>query len=203
MRYLSPLFLFAYRCGVRVCAKAFSLLISGAFAQFGRATVVQYPVRLSGEDRIAIGDRVFFGAGSWLQTLPDGDNKSAAIVIGNGCSSSGNCVISAVRSVTLEEDVLLARNVYISDHIHRYKETDIPVMAQGVDKVEPVLIKRGAWLGQNVVVCPGVTIGRGAVIGANSVVLHDIPDFCVAVGAPARVVKSISAPESSLLNQAK
>ena len=104
---------------------------------------------------------------------------------------SGMCVISAVRQVFLEESVLLARNVYISDHIHKYSEIDVPILAQGLDKIKPVLIKRGAWLGQNVVVCPGVTIGVGAVVGANSVVNQDIPDYAVAVGSPAKVVKRI------------
>jgi acetyltransferase-like isoleucine patch superfamily enzyme len=150
-----------------------------------------YPIRLNGEERIAIGDHVFIGSGSWLQTLPDRENKAVAVSIGKGTSFAGACVISAVRSVTLEEDVLLARNVYISDHIHKYTNAGVPVMAQGLDKILPVLIKRGAWLGQNVVVCPGVTIGEGAVVGANSVVTKSLPDYCVAAGAPARVLKAI------------
>ena len=79
--------------------------------------------------------------------------------IGKGSSIAGGCVISAVRSVQLEDNVLLARNVYISDHMHKYTDTEIPVIAQGIDNIKPVLVKRGAWLGQNVVVCPGVTIG--------------------------------------------
>jgi acetyltransferase-like isoleucine patch superfamily enzyme len=86
---------------------------------------------------------------------------------------------------------LIARNVYISDHIHKYSQADLPILAQGLDKIGGVLIKSGAWLGQNVVVCPGVTVGTGAVVGANSVVNQDIPDFCVAAGSPARVVKKI------------
>ncbi len=191
MRSVSRLFLFLYRTSIRVRGKLFSLLISGAFARLGSKTVLMYPLRLNGEKRIAIDDRVFIGPGSWLQTLPDGNNNSIAVSIGEGTSIVGACVISAVRSVKLEENVLLARNVYISDHMHKYTDIETPVMAQGVDKIEPVLIRRGAWLGQNVVVCPGVTIGRGAVVGANSVVVQDIPDFCVAVGAPARVVKII------------
>ena len=203
MRALSQLLVSGYRGWVRLRCKIFSLLISGAFAAFGRKTVLMLPLRLEGEGRIAIGDGVFIGSGSWLQTLPDAENTPVAVSIGSGTSVAGACVISAVRSITLEEDVLLARNVYISDHMHRYTDRDTPVRAQGLDKIEPVLIKQGAWLGQNVVVCPGVTIGRGAVIGANSVVVRDIPDFCVAVGAPARVVKSISPPESSLANRAK
>lgn len=191
MKYLARLYLFLYRASIRLRSKIFSLLISGAFAHFGKRTVLMYPLRLSGEERIAIGDRVFIGPDSWLQTLPDGENKSIAVSIGKGTSVVGACVISAVRSVQLEENVLLARNVYISDHMHKYSDTETPVMAQGIEKIGAVLIKRGAWLGQNVVVCPGVTIGAGAVIGANSVVIQDIPDFSVAVGAPARVVKTI------------
>jgi serine acetyltransferase len=191
MKYLGQLILFVYRSVIRVKSKCFSLLISGAFARFGKKTVLITPIRLSGEERIAIGDEVYVGAGSWLQTLPDGDNQSVAISIGSGTRIAGACVISAVRNVSLEPDVLLARNVYISDHTHKYTQTERPIHAQGLDKIGPVLIKKGAWLGQNVVVCPGVTIGRGAVVGANSVVIQDIPDFCVAVGTPARVVKQL------------
>lgn len=191
MRSLSSLFLFGYRGWIRLRCKIFSLLISGAFARFGRKTVLTNPIRLSGEERIAIGDHVFIGPGSWLQTLPDGENTSIALSIGKGTSVAGACVISAVRSVQLEENVLLARNVYISDHAHKYTDTEIPVIAQGLDDIKPVVVKRGAWLGQNVVICPGVTIGTGAVIGANSVVTRDVPDYCVAAGAPARVLKDI------------
>ncbi len=191
MKPLSRLFAALYRISIRLRAKAFSLLISGAFADFGSKTILMYPIRLKGEERIAIGDHVFIGPGSWLQTLSDAENKSVAMSIGKGSSCAGACVISAVRSVILEENVLLARNVYISDHIHKYADRDVPVMAQGLDKILPVLIKRGAWLGQNAVVCPGVTIGVGAVVGANSVVTKSIPDYCVAAGAPARVLKTI------------
>jgi acetyltransferase-like isoleucine patch superfamily enzyme len=188
---------------LRSRSKLFSVLISGAFCSFGRETVLMCPIRLEGVGRIVIGDRVFIGPGSWLQALPDIPNETVGISIGNGTRVAGACVISAVRSVTLEEDVLLARNVYISDHIHKYNEAGVPIMSQGVAKIEPVRIKRGAWLGQNVVVCPGATIGRGSVVGANSVVLHDVPDFSVAVGAPARVVKMISASQPTFAKQLK
>jgi acetyltransferase-like isoleucine patch superfamily enzyme len=191
-RSISRTFLFSHRLWRRLQAKLFSLLAAGAFARFGSRSILEPPVRLLGEARVALGDRVYFGAGSWLQALPDGANCSVAISVGNGVSSAGGCVISAVRSVVIEEDVLLARNVYISDHIHKYTDTDLPVLAQGCDKIAPVRICRGAWLGQNVVVCPGTTIGRGAVIGANSVVNRSIPEFSVAAGAPARVVKTFA-----------
>jgi len=182
-----------HKLTIRLRDKAFSVMISGAFARFGMNSVLQYPIRLSGEDRIEIGDGVFIGANSWLHTQRDGENTAPALYIGSGTSVTGGCVISAVRHVVLEQGVLLARNVYISDHAHRYGDREQPILSQGVDKIAPVLIRRGAWLGQNVVVCPGVTIGKGAVIGANSVVNRDVPDWCVAAGAPARVLREIGA----------
>jgi acetyltransferase-like isoleucine patch superfamily enzyme len=191
MRPVSRMFLACYRGYIRIISKGFSLLISGGFAGFGKGSILTPPFRLAGEERIEIHERVFVGSGCWLQTMDDAGSRDLAISIGSGTSIAGACVISAVRSVRLEENVLLARNVYISDHIHKYTERDTPILAQGVDKIRPVLIKAGAWLGQNVVVCPGVTIGAGSVIGANSVVTGDIPDRSVAVGSPARVVKSI------------
>jgi acetyltransferase-like isoleucine patch superfamily enzyme len=189
MTPLSRLFLLVYRSWIRIRNRCFSLLVSGAFARFGKKAVLTLPIRLSGEQRIDIGDQVFVGSGAWLQAIDDGENASTAIWLGHGTSIAGTCVISAVRSVKIEEYVLLARNVYISDHMHKYSETSVPILEQGVEKIGPVLIKRGAWIGQNVVVCPGVTIGRGAVVGANSLVNRDVPDFSVAVGSPARVVK--------------
>jgi acetyltransferase-like isoleucine patch superfamily enzyme len=203
IQYASRLALFWYRGGARLKAKIFSLLISGAFARFGSHSVVVPPLRLSGEGRIAVGDRVFVGSGAWLQGLPDGNNRRIAISIGNGVSIAGACVISAVRSVQLEDEVLLARNVYISDHSHKYSDTQHSILSQGLDKVAPVRIGRGAWLGQNVVVCPGVTIGPGAVIGANSVVTGDIPAFSVAAGAPARVVKTLNVHDPASAEVAK
>jgi lipopolysaccharide O-acetyltransferase len=175
----------------RVRRRSFSWLAAGSFASFGPGSVLETPIRISGEHRIAIGRDVFVGPGCWFQTLYEGGTE-VALVLGDGVNIAGNCVISAVSDVRLGRKVLLARNVYISDHIHAYDDTEAAVLDQGVARVEPVEIGDGAWLGQNVVICPGVRVGRGAVIGANAVVLDDIPDYCLAVGAPARVVREFA-----------
>jgi acetyltransferase-like isoleucine patch superfamily enzyme len=172
-----------YRLGVRARDKAFSLAVSGAFESFGPRTVIQLPVRVQGERQIALGSGVFVGANSWLQALGNG-----RLQIGDGTAFAGGCVISAATSVRLGQKVLVARNVYVSDHIHAYADAERAVLEQGLTNLEPVEIRDGAWLGENVVVCPGVTIGRGAVIGANAVVREDVPDYAVAVGIPAHVV---------------
>ncbi len=167
-----------------------SILIGGAFAEFGKKSILSPPVRLKRVDRIRIGNGVFIGPNSWLITLPDGNNKNPAISIGDRTSLVGSSVISAVRQVIIEDRVLIARNLYISDHSHKYTNNKLPICDQGFDKIKPVLVRRGSWIGQNVVICPGVTIGIGSVIGANSLVNKDIPDYCVAAGSPAKVIKS-------------
>lgn len=175
----------AYRGLRRVRDRAFARFAGGAFAGFGRGSVIVLPVRLAGERRIAVGTDVYIGAGSWLRTGP---GEGVALEIGDGTSIAGDCVLSAERSVHVGRRVLMARNVYIADHAHAFDDPSRPVLDQGVTDVAPVVIGDGAWLAQNVVVLPGVRIGAGAVVGANSVVRADVPDHAVAVGAPARVV---------------
>ena len=188
-----------YRLTIRARDKTFSSLVAGAFASYGERSVIQLPVRLCGECRIAVGSGVFIGAGSWLQ-VEGAEQGPVVITIGDGTSIAGNCVLSAARSLRIGRKVLFARNIYVADHKHAFGALSLPILEQGIDRVLPVEIADGAWLGQNVVVGPGVRIGRGAVIGANSVVLDDVPDHAVAVGAPARVVRSLAeedAPSAS------
>jgi acetyltransferase-like isoleucine patch superfamily enzyme len=192
-RSSSKAFLGAYRAFVRLRSKTFSVLMSGAYASFGSHSVIEPPLRVSGESRIAIGSNVFVGAGCWLQVL-DGVDSDVAISIGDGTNIAGGCVLSAALSITLGRRVLIARNVYVADHVHAFQDPRRAVLDQGVNRVAPVTIADGAWLGENVVVGPGVRIGTGAVVGANAVVLEDVPDHAVAVGAPARVVRRIGAP---------
>jgi lipopolysaccharide O-acetyltransferase len=191
-------FLAVYRLSGRVWGKTFSVASSGAFQACGRGTILQPPLRLWGEHRIALGDNVWVGPGCWLQVVGSADSPGdVAIDIGSGTNFAGNCVVSASSSITIGEDVLFARGIYVSDHSHAFGDAEAPVIDQGIDRVSAVVIEDGAWLGENVVVCPGVRIGRGAVIGANSVVVHDVPARSVAVGAPATVVRSLDVVPSA------
>jgi acetyltransferase-like isoleucine patch superfamily enzyme len=190
-RVLGRASLDGYRLARRAASKGFSLLSSGAFANFGSSSVVELPVRIGGERHIAIGDGVFVGAGSWLQVIEGAQADAIVIEIGDGTSIAGSCVLSAAESIRLGRRVLFARNVYVADHSHAFEDTAQPVLDQGITQVGAVEICDGAWLGQNVFVGPGVRIGIGAVVGANAVVLDDVPDHCVAVGAPARVVRRL------------
>ena len=112
--------------------------------------------------------------------------------IGKGSEIGERCRISIANSLEIGEKVLFSPNVYITDCDHEYRNIDIPVMDQEiVQRGQKVSIGEGSYIGINVVIVGNVKIGKHCVIGANSVVTKDIPDYCVAVGSPAKVIKSI------------
>jgi acetyltransferase-like isoleucine patch superfamily enzyme len=167
--------------------RAFSLAMRSSFASMGPRSRLSLPVQLVGAERIEIGSRVYFGPGCWLLTHdPDG-----RLEVGDDTSIAGYCVLSAAASVRIGRSVLFARNVYIADHRHGFELPDTPIIDQPLGDIRPVTVEDGAWLGQNVVLLPGVTVGRGAVVGANSVIREDVPPRSVAAGVPARLIRHL------------
>jgi acetyltransferase-like isoleucine patch superfamily enzyme len=104
------------------------------------------------------------------------------VTIGSGCTIMNGVVMMGAGGITIENNVLIGAQAKLISNNH-------DVYDRAVLTVKPVLIKEGAWIGAGVSVLPGVTVGKYAVVGANSVVTKDIPDYGVAVGIPAKVVK--------------
>jgi len=118
--------------------------------------------------------------------------------IGDGVSMEYDCHIGCVNEVRIGARVLMASRVYISDHAHGGTDGEdlmLPPNVRPVISKGPVIIEDEVWIGEGVAVMPGVRIGRSSIIGANAVVTRDIPAFSVAVGAPARVIKTMK-PEA-------
>lgn len=92
--------------------------------------------------------------------------------------------------VKIGNDVMMGPEVIVYTSGHKFDRTDIPMMDQGSTDYSPVTIGNDVWIGRRVIIMPGVTIGDGCVIGAGAVVTKDIPPYSVAVGVPAKVVKS-------------
>ena len=99
--------------------------------------------------------------------------------------------VSSEKTITIEDDVMIGSGVHIYIHNHSFDRLDIPLIDQGYYPDEPVLLKKGCWIGANAIILPGVTIGRNSVIGAGSVVTKSVPDGVVAAGNPAKVLKVI------------
>lgn len=145
------------------------------------------PFRIDGGRHIEIGAGVFMQRGAWL--FADARQRRDVLLrIDRGSVLGYNNHIAALGSVILEANVLTANNVFITDGTHAYDDICIPVILQPVRFTAPVKIGSGSWLGENVCVL-GACVGQNCVIGANSVVTRDIPDYSVAVGAPAKVIK--------------
>lgn len=185
------MFVRVYYYWCRARDRAFTACCRSSFSAFGRQSLLCLPIRIEGEARIAIGRAVHVGPNCWFNVMSDLNESSPVLSIGDQTAIVGSCTITAVKRVIVEPRVLMAGNVYISDHTHAHDSRTMAIKDQGVTKVSPVRICEGAWLGQNVVICPGVTVGRNAVIGANSLVRDDVPDFCVAAGTPAKVIRQI------------
>lgn len=111
------------------------------------------------------------------------------IEIGARVVATGGLTLSALKEIIVEEDVMFAANVFVSDGMHGFEHANEPYKYQRMFRIAPVRIKRGCWIGQNAVILPGVTVGELSIIGANSVVTHDVPPRSIVVGVPARVVK--------------
>ncbi len=179
--------------------RAFSLAMRSSFASFGPRSRISLPTQLHGAERISIGNHVYLGPGCWLLTheldeaglTHELGGAGGRIEIGDRTSIAGYCVLSAAVRVSIGRGVLFARNVYIADHRHGFQQAEVPILDQPLEDLRAVVVEDDAWLGQNVVLLPGVTVGRGAVVGANSVIREDVPPRCVVAGAPGRVVRRL------------
>ena len=104
------------------------------------------------------------------------------VTIGSGVTVMNGALMMAAGGITIEDKVLIAANVKLITNNHDPYERDILTC-------RPILIKEGAWVGAGATILPGVTVGKYAIVGSDSVVTKDIPDYAVAVGSPAKVIK--------------
>jgi acetyltransferase-like isoleucine patch superfamily enzyme len=161
------------------------------FKEFGEGSIVKFPYKVWGKKHIYLGKNVFIAENSFLSAVTNWHNVrfNPSIEIGDNTTIGSNFFATAIRKIKIENDVLISDRVFVSDHIHDYKNTKMPILKQPLEFKGEVLIKRGSFIGINAVIMPGVTIGINSVVGASSVVTHDVPDFSVVAGSPARVVK--------------
>jgi len=162
------------------------------FARFGWGSAISFPINtLYGEEYIEIGEGVLLGPGITLSAgvmpghVPD---EVPVVTIGDGTLIGRGSGIVGHRRIAIGAHVFTGHNVYITDANHGYEDLERPIGAQFAPP-RPVSIGDGSWLGHGTIVLPGARIGKHVVIGAGSVVTGEIPDYSVAVGNPARVIK--------------
>ena len=170
------------------------------FGAFGEGSIICFPATsLMNERFIEIGENTMIGPHVALSAgmAPGQECLSQPVVrIGDRCLIGRSSGIVGHFSIDIGDDVWTGHHIYITDQNHGYDNVDVPISQQSMPE-KPVRIGSGSWLGHGTVVLPGADIGEHVVIGANSVVTGSIPSFSVAVGAPARVVKSMSEADGS------
>lgn len=139
------------------------------------------------DGRLELGPQVFLEPGVWITA---GDH--GRIRVGGGTFLNQGVMIAAEGLVEIGEHCMMANGCLITDGSHRFEDPQTPVPWQGFTTKGPTRIGDNVWLGANVVVTSGVTIGRRSVVGANSVVTEDVPPFSIAAGAPAKVIREIT-----------
>lgn len=147
---------------------------SGKRGSLGKNITIAPGLKIVAGDRVALRDDVFLAGNGTLH-------------IGDRTSINTGCIITAMESVFIGSDVMLAPRVYVLDVDHRFEDRDVPISQQGYS-IAPVVIEDGVWIGANAVITRGVTIGEGAIVGANSVVTKDVDPFAIVGGVPAKPI---------------
>jgi len=169
----------------------YTQLLKKDFGKIGKKSVSCYPFHSADVSGVFLGDDCIICPHSWIAVVKSygGTFYDPKIEIGDGSYFGNRLHMIACGRMSIGKKVVCADGVYITDNLHGYQNIDKPILESPLVSAGPVSIGDQAWLGENVCVMPNVKIGKRAVIGANSVVTKDIPDFCVAVGTPAKVIK--------------
>lgn len=175
----------------------YTLWIRNFLGEVGEKSFFQHPLRLQGggSKRIRIGARTTIEAysilGSWERYGVD-ERYEPEIVIGNDCNIGEYCHITAINRIVIGDGLLTGRFVYIGDNAHgelSLEVADTPPIRRRLKSKGEIRIGRNVWIGDKATILGGVTIGDNVIIGANSVVTHDVPSNSIAIGTPAKVVK--------------
>lgn len=171
------------------------LLISYFYTKifYSKSRLIRLPFDVRNKANINFGKNLTVGVGCRVEAYSK--TKNIVLNFGNNVQINDYVHITAMESVIIGNNVLLASKIYISDCSHgSYSGNNsdsnpdtIPADRPLFSK--PVLIEDNVWLGEFVSVLPGVTIGRGTIVGANSVVSKSLPQYVIAVGNPAKPIK--------------
>lgn len=166
----------------------FRLVYKSKFKIFGNNSSILFPLNINGMHNISIGSNVYVAYKTWLAAIPHTGAEKCELIVGDGTSIGNFNHIYATKSIVIGKNVLTADRVYISDNLHSYEDITLPIIKQPIKQIQTVVISDGTWIGENVCII-GAKIGKNCVIGANSVVTKNIPDYCIAVGSPAKIIK--------------
>jgi acetyltransferase-like isoleucine patch superfamily enzyme len=188
-------------CGKKLILGKGLILRKPGQIRMGHMVAIDDSCQLDGGG-VTAGTAITLGDGSLISLGCVVQAKTNPIIMGEHCDIGAYTILTSIGGIVLGDSVLIAGNCYIGGGRYHLENPDIPIVKQGMYSRGPVIIGDGSWIGASVTILDGVTIGKGCVIGAGAVVTKDIPDYAVAVGSPAKVVryreKSVSTGEETV-----
>jgi lipopolysaccharide O-acetyltransferase len=165
-----------------------NLILTKVF--YRKARLVRHPFYIRGREFISFGFGFTTGVNCRIESF-----NSGKILIGNNVQINDNVHIGCAQSIKIGDNVLIASKVFITDHNHGdysgdYPSSPLTPPSQRPLSLKSIVIGNNVWIGEFVSVLPGVEIGEGSIIGANSVVSKSIPPNSICAGVPARVIKT-------------
>lgn len=193
-------YIFPYRYVSRINRNLGRLIytnwIKREFKYFGEKSYIQpYFSCLLGAQYISIGSKCHISSGVQLTAWDNYRGQQTftpEIVLGDNCSIGEDSHITAINSIRLGNNVLLGKKILITDNAHGTSSAELLEIAPNYRPLSskgPVVIDDNVWIGEKVSIMPGVHIGKGVIVAANSVVTKNIPPYCVVAGIPAKVIK--------------
>lgn len=161
-----------------------ALVYKPFFGRFGFPSYIGKPVYIGMPKRIFIGDKVRIFPGARLEVV----DKKSSIIIGDDVSIGQNFHITSGGQLTIGSRSTFTENIMVTNIDHEYKEIGVHILHQ-VHNVKETTIGENCFIGFGAVIQAGTILGKQCVVGANAVVRGHFPDYCVIVGAPARIVK--------------
>ena len=149
---------------------------------------INSPLSIDGIKNIEMGRNAFIKANAYIIVLPLTGEESSRFQIGENSHFQFGAHIVSTKSVIIGNNCNIGSNVYIADNTHNYEDINIAPKFQKIKQLKEVVIGDDTWVGRNSSII-GCKIGKHCVIGANSLVNKDIPDYSVAGGNPARILK--------------
>ncbi|UJF18549.1 acetyltransferase [Vibrio sp. SS-MA-C1-2] len=156
--------------------------------------LIRIPFYIRGKKFVKIGSGFTCGVGLRIDCFPT-DELIPDLSIGTNCQINDYVHIACINKVYIGNNVLMASKVFISDHNHGNFPFDNEIHKPPADRklsYAAVFIADNVWLGESVHILPGVTIGKGAIVGAGSIVTKNIPDYTMAVGNPAKIIRKFN-----------
>lgn len=164
---------FYYLFAARLPAATFKMRLIGSFASTARRCCAKRLFRKCGSN-VNIEKGADFGTGKKIE-------------IGDYSGIGLNCKVPS--DIKIGNYVMMGPEVLILNGTHVFSKTDIPMIFQGCQDTPTTVIGDDVWIGARVIVLPGIKIGKGAIIGAGSVVVKDVPPLCIVAGNPARLIR--------------